>query len=206
MKNTSQVGLFKIVSESGIAAGVRRIEALTSTGAIEYYNDIEKRFIEAAKLAKTDPAKLSDKITSMMEEIKALQVENNSLKDKMAKAAASSADDAVVEVGDVKVLPMAVQGVDPNALRTLGDEYKEKLGKSVIIMASDMGGKVSLIVMASDDAVAAGVHAGNIIKAIAPIVGGGGGGRPNMAQAGGKDASKIQDALSAGVEEVRKQV
>ena len=204
--NTGVIGTFKIVSEQGIAAGVRRIEALTSVGAIEYYNDIEKRFIEAAKLAKTDPAKLSDKITSMMEEIKTLQAENNSLKDKMAKAAASSADDAVVEVGDIKVLPMAVQGVDPNALRTLGDDYKAKLGKSVIIMASDMGGKVSLIVMASDDAVAAGVHAGNIIKAIAPIVGGGGGGRPNMAQAGGKDASKIQDALNAGVEEVRKQV
>ena len=204
--HTAVIGTFKIVSEQGIAAGVRRIEALTSAGAIDYYNDIERRLVEAAKLAKTEPAKLSEKIASMMEEIKALQSENNSLKDKMAKAAASSADDAVVTVGDVKVLPLAVQGVDPNSLRTLGDDYKAKLGKSVIIMASDMGGKVSLIVMASDDAVAAGVHAGNIIKTIAPIVGGGGGGRPNMAQAGGKDASKISDALTAGVEEVKKQL
>ena len=150
--------------------------------------------------------KLTEKIASLMEEIKALQSENQSLKDKMAKAAASSAEDAVVEVGDIKVLPMAVQGVDPNALRNLGDEYKAKLGKSVVIMASDLGGKVSLVVMASDDAVADGVHAGNIIKTIAPIVGGGGGGRPNMAQAGGKDASKISDALNAGVDEVKKQV
>ena len=206
VKNTSVIGTFKIVSEAGVAAGVRRIEALTSKGAIEYYNDIESRLLEAAKLLKTEPVKLSDKIQALLDEVKALQSENNSLKDKIAKAAASNADDAVVEVGDIKVLPMAVQGIDPNALRTLGDDYKAKLGKAVIIMASDLGDKVSLIVMASDDAVASGVHAGNIIKKIAPIVGGGGGGRPNMAQAGGKDASKIADALNAGVEEVKNQL
>ena len=206
VKNTSVIGTFKIVSEAGVAAGVRRIEALTSTGAIEYYNDIESRLLEAAKLLKTEPVKVSDKIQALLDELKALQSENNSLKDKIAKAAASNADDAVVEVGDIKVLPMAVQGIDPNALRTLGDDYKAKLGKAVIIMASDLGDKVSLIVMASDDAVASGVHAGNIIKRIAPIVGGGGGGRPNMAQAGGKDASKIADALNAGVEEVKTQI
>lgn len=206
VKNTSVIGTFKIVSEAGVAAGVRRIEALTSTGAIEYYNDVESRLLEAAKLLKTEPVKLSDKIQALLDEVKALQSENISLKDKIAKAAASNADDAVVEVGDIKVLPMAVQGIDPNALRTLGDDYKAKLGKAVIIMASDLGDKVSLIVMASDDAVASGVHAGNIIKKIAPIVGGGGGGRPNMAQAGGKDASKIADALNAGVEEVKNQL
>ena len=206
VKNTSVIGTFKIVSEAGVAAGVRRIEALTSTGAIEYYNDIESRLLEAAKLLKTEPVKLTDKIQALLDEVKALQSENNSLKDKIAKAAASKADDCVVEVGDIKVLPMEVQGIDPNALRTLGDDYKAKLGKAVIIMASDLGDKVSLIVMASDDAVASGVHAGNIIKKIAPIVGGGGGGRPNMAQAGGKDASKIADALNAGVEEVKNQL
>ena len=206
VSNTGAIGTFKILSETGIAAGVRRIEALTSEEAAAYYADIEARLIEAAKLAKTEPAKLCDKIKSLMDEIKALQSENESLKDKIAKAAASSAEDAVVEINGVKVLPMAVQGVDPNALRTLGDDYKAKLGNAVVIMASDMGGKVSLIVMASDEAVSSGVHAGNIIKAIAPIVGGGGGGRPNMAQAGGKDASKIQDALNAGVEEVKKQI
>ena len=204
--HTSVIGTFKIISEQGIAAGVRRIEALTADGAAAYYADIEARLLEAAKAAKTEPMKLTEKIASLMDEIKALQSENQSLKDKMAKAAASSAEDSVVEIGDVKVLPMGVQGVDPNALRNLGDEYKAKLGKAVVIMASDLGEKVSLVVMASDDAVKAGVHAGNVIKAIAPIVGGGGGGRPNMAQAGGKDASKIQDALNAGVEEVRKQI
>ncbi|MBR6402585.1 MAG: alanine--tRNA ligase [Eubacterium sp.] len=204
--HTGVIGTFKIVSEQGIAAGVRRIEALTSVGAAEYFADVEDKLIQAAKLAKTEPAKLADKITSMLEEIKALRAENSSLKDKIAKAAAGSAEDSVVEVGDIKILPMAVQGVDPNALRTLGDDYKEKLGNAVIIMASDLGDKVSLIVMASDSAVKSGIHAGNIIKTIAPIVGGGGGGRPNMAQAGGKDASKIQDALTAGVEEAKKQI
>ncbi len=204
--HTSVIGSFKITSESGVAAGVRRIEALTSDGAAKYFADIEYRFNEAAKIVKTDPAKLLDRLSAMMEEIKSLQSENQSLKDKMAKAEASSAESEVVEVGDIKVLPLILKGVDMNAMRTLGDDYKAKLGKSAIIMASDLGDKVSLIVMASDDAVASGVHAGNVIKTIAPIVGGGGGGRPNMAQAGGKDSSKIADAVAAGVEEVKKQV
>ncbi|MBP3234891.1 MAG: alanine--tRNA ligase [Eubacterium sp.] len=203
---TSVIGSFKITSESGVAAGVRRIEALTSDGAAKYFADIEDRFNEAAKIVKTDPAKLLDRLSAMMEEIKSLQSENQSLKDKMAKAEASSAESEVVEVGDIKVLPLILKGVDMNAMRTLGDDYKAKLGKSAIIMASDLGDKVSLIVMASDDAVASGVHAGNVIKTIAPIVGGGGGGRPNMAQAGGKDSAKIADAVAAGVEEVKKQV
>ena len=206
VSNTSEIGAFKIISESGIAAGVRRIEAVTSLGAWGSFAHSESLLKESAKLAKTEKEKLPERIKAMQEEIKKLQSENESLKSKMAKAAASSAEDAVVDVNGVKVLPMYVQGVDPNALRNLGDDYKAKLGNAVVIMASDMGGKVSLIVMASDDAVSAGVHSGNIIKAIAPIVGGGGGGRPNMAQAGGKDASKIQDALNAGVEEVKKQI
>ena len=125
------------------------------------------------------------------------------LKDKIAKDAAGDSLANAVSVGDTKVLKVALKDADVNSMRNLGDEYKAKLGKSVVIIASDNGDKVNLLVMASDDAVSAGVHAGNIIKKIAPIVGGGGGGRPNMAQAGGKDASKIEDALSAGVEEVK---
>jgi len=204
--HTGVIGAFKIVSEAGVASGVRRIEALTSKGAAKYYEDLEAKLVKAAEIVKADPSKLLDRLTSLMEEVKALNSENQKLKDKMAKDAAANAADNVVEIGDIKALPMAVQGVDPNALRTLGDDYKAKLQNAVIIMASDLGDKVSLIVMASDEAVKAGVHAGNIIKKIAPIVGGGGGGRPNMAQAGGKDASKIQDALAAGVEEVKAQI
>ena len=108
-----------------------------------------------------------------------------------------------VKVGDTSILSLALSGADVASMRNLGDDYKAKLGNSVIIMASDADGKVSLLVMASDDAVASGIHAGNIIKKIAPVVGGGGGGRPNMAQAGGKDASKIDEALKLGVEEAK---
>ena len=204
--HTGVINTFKIVSEQGIAAGVRRIEALTGAGAMNYYKDIEATLIHAAAAAKSEPSKLADKIQGLMEEIKALQSENQSLKDKMAKAAAADVMNDVVEANGVKILPIKLSSVDANAMRTLGDDMKQKLGKSVVIIASDNDGKVSLLVMASDDAVAAGIHAGNIIKAIAPIVGGGGGGRPNMAQAGGKDASGIDNALAAGVETAKGQL
>ncbi len=204
--HTGVINTFKIVSEQGIAAGVRRIEALTGAGAMNYYKDIEATLIHAAAAAKSEPSKLADKIQALMEEIKALQSENQSLKDKMAKAAAADVMNDVVEANGVKILPIKLSSVDANAMRTLGDDMKQKLGKSVVIIASDNDGKVSLLVMASDDAVAAGIHAGNIIKAIAPIVGGGGGGRPNMAQAGGKDASGIDNALAEGVETAKGQL
>lgn len=204
--HTGVINTFKIVSEQGIAAGVRRIEALTGAGAMNYYKDIEATLIHAAAAAKSEPSKLADKIQTLMEEIKALQSENQSLKDKMAKAAAADVMNDVVEANGVKILPIKLSSVDANAMRTLGDDMKQKLGKSVVIIASDNDGKVSLLVMASDDAVAAGIHAGNIIKAIAPIVGGGGGGRPNMAQAGGKDASGIDNALAVGVETAKGQL
>ncbi|MCM1288344.1 MAG: alanine--tRNA ligase [Clostridium sp.] len=204
--NTNVIGSFKIVSEQGVAAGVRRIEALTSKGAIEYYNKLEEELNAAASAAKTEPAKLAEKITAMLAEIKSLQSENEKLKDKMAKSSVGDAMADAVEVSGIKILPVKVKDVDMNALRNLGDDFKAKLGSSVILLASDMGDKVNLIVMATDDAVAKGAHAGNIIKEIAPMVGGGGGGRPNMAQAGGKKPAKIDEALAAGVEKIKSQL
>ena len=156
---------------------------------------------QARAAANADPANLVEKIEGMLAEIKQLQSENQKLKDKMAKAAVGDVLSDVVSVGDYKVLPVSVSGVDMNALRNLGDEMKTKIASGVVILASDMGDKVNLIVMATDDAVKAGAHAGNIIKKIAPMVGGGGGGRPNMAQAGGKNPAGIKDALEAGVKE-----
>lgn len=206
VSNTNVIGSFKIVSEQGVAAGVRRIEALTSKGAIEYYNRLEEELVAAANAAKTEPAKLAEKITSMLAEMKSLQSENQKLKDKMAKSSVGDAMADAVEASGIKILPVKVKDVDMNALRTLGDDFKAKLGSSVIILASDMGDKVNLIVMATDDAVAKGAHAGNIIKEIAPMVGGGGGGRPNMAQAGGKNPAGIDEALLAGVEKVKAQL
>ena len=206
VSNTNVIGSFKIVSEQGVAAGVRRIEALTSKGAIDYYNRLEEELVAAANAAKTEPAKLAEKITSMLAEIKSLQSENQKLKDKMAKSSVGDAMADAVEASGIKILPVKVKDVDMNALRTLGDDFKAKLGSSVILLASDMGDKVNLIVMATDDAVAKGAHAGNIIKEIAPMVGGGGGGRPNMAQAGGKNPAGIDEALLAGVEKVKGQL
>ena len=204
--NTGVIGTFKIISEQGVAAGVRRIEALTSKGAFDYYKKLEDELHAASVAAKTEPSKLTEKIEAMLAEIKALNAENQKLKDKMAKESVGDVMSNAVEIGSYKVLPVNVSGIDMNALRNLGDDLKAKIGSGVVILASDMDGKVNLIVMATDDAVSAGAHAGNIVKKIAPMVGGGGGGRPNMAQAGGKNPSGIADALSAGIDEAKTQL
>ena len=131
-----------------------------------------------------------------MAEVKALQSENESLKSKAAKDALGDVMDQVTEVKGTKLLAVSVSGVDMNGLRDLGDQLKEKLGEGVIVLASENDGKVNLVAMATDGAMKAGAHAGNLIKAIAGKVGGGGGGRPNMAQAGGKNPAGIADALA----------
>ncbi len=204
--HTGLIGTFKILSEQGISAGVRRIEALTGEGAFAYYKEIEAKLQQAAAAAKTEPDRLVERIEGLLEEVKKLTQENQKLKAEAAKSAASDVMGNVVKEGDLSILPVSLTDVDMNELRNLGDEFKAKLGKSVVILASNAGGKVNLLVMASDDAVASGIHAGNIVKKIAPMVGGGGGGRPNMAQAGGKDASGIDAALAAGVEEAKSQL
>lgn len=195
--NTGTIALFKIVSETGIAAGVRRIEALTGNGVVNFYKDIEDKLYEAAKTAKAEPAQLSKKIASMNDEIKALQNENEKLKNKLAKDSLGDVLSDVKVIKDVRFLAVKVAELDMNALRTLGDQLKDKLGSGVILMASSQGtDKVNIIAMATDDAITKGAHAGNLIKEIASIVGGGGGGRPNMAQAGGKNPSGIDDMLA----------
>jgi alanyl-tRNA synthetase len=196
VKNTADITAFKILSESGVAAGVRRIEALTGDNVLSYYAKLEEELQAAAKAAKTTPANLVDRIEKMNAEIKALQSENESLKSKAAKDALGDVMDQIVEVKGVKLLATSVSGVDMNGLRDLGDQLKGKLGEGVVVLASDCDGKVNLIAMATDGAQKAGAHAGNLIKAIAGKVGGGGGGRPNMAQAGGKNPSGIPDAIA----------
>ena len=196
VKNTADIIAFKIISESGVAAGVRRIEALTGSNVFAYYRREEEELLAAAKAAKTTPAGLAEKIAHMQEQIKALQSENESLKSKAAKEALGDVMDQVTEVGGVKLLAASVPGVDMNGLRELGDQLKEKLGEGVVVLASEADGKVSLVAMATDGAMAKGAHAGNLIKAIAGKVGGGGGGRPNMAQAGGKNPAGIPEAVA----------
>ncbi|MBE5827737.1 MAG: alanine--tRNA ligase [Butyrivibrio sp.] len=196
VSNTSHVGIFKIVSESGVAAGVRRIEALTGSNARNYYKNVETRLEDAAKALKTNPADVTAQIKKLQEELKALKSENESLKSKEAKAALGDVTDQVEEVKGVKLLAVSLKGVDMNGLRDLGDQLKAKIGEGVVVLISEADGKVNLVTMATDEAMAKGAHAGNLVKAIAPMVGGGGGGRPNMAQAGGKNPAGIADALA----------
>ena len=196
VKNTGEISAFKIISESGVAAGVRRIEAITGDNVFAYYAKLEDELNQAAKVVKSTPANLVDRLEHLMAELKALQSENESLKSKAAKDALGDVMDQVAEVKGVKLLATSVDGVDMNGLRDLGDQLKEKLGDGVVVIASSCDGKVNLIAMATDNAMAAGAHAGNLIKAIASKVGGGGGGRPNMAQAGGKNPAGIPDAIA----------
>ncbi len=206
VKNTSEIMAFKIISETGVAAGVRRIEALTSDGLMKYYAQIEETLKNAAHLVKTTPENLADKITHLMAENKALHGEVESLKSKMAQEAAGDVMDQVKDVKGVKLLAAQLDGIDMNGLRDLGDQLKAKLGDGVVVLASANDGKVSLMVTATDGAMKQGAHAGNLVKAIAGYVGGGGGGRPNMAQAGGKDPAGIPDALAKAAEVLESQI
>ena len=196
VKNTGNIGSFKILSESGVAAGVRRIEAVTGSNVTAYYQNLEAQLHEAAKTLKTNPANLVERCEHLMAEMKALQSENEALKSKAAKDALGDVMDQVQDVKGVKLLASKVAGVDMNGLRELGDQLKEKLGDGVVVLISEKEGKVNLIAMATDGAMAKGAHAGNLIKGIAALVGGGGGGRPNMAQAGGKNPAGIDDAIA----------
>ena len=198
--STGKIMLFKIVSESGISAGVRRIEALTGNGVLAYYKAQEELLANASRALKTSPAELCDKIAHLQAELKALQSENESLKSKLAQGALGDVMDQVREVKGVKLLAARVEGVDMNELRDLGDQLKEKLGEGVVLLVASNGPKVNLLSMATEGAQKVGAHAGNLIKAAAAIVGGGGGGRPGMAQAGGKNPEKAQDAVDAAAD------
>lgn len=206
VKNTSEIMAFKIISESGVAAGVRRIEALTSDGLMKYYAQIEEKLKNAAHLLKATPDNLADKITHMIAENKSLHSEVESLKNKMAQDAAGAVLDQVKKVKGIKLLAAQLDGVDMNGLRDLGDQFKAKLGEGVVVLASGNDGKVSLMATATDGAMKQGAHAGNLVKAIAGCVGGGGGGRPNMAQAGGKNPAGIPDALAKAAEVLESQI
>lgn len=195
--NTGEVRLFKIVSESGVAAGVRRIEALTGNGVMEYYGKLEQELAEAATIVKTAPTELLARLSHLMAELKTLHSENESLKSKAAKDALGDVMDQVQDVKGVKLLAVKVADVDMNGLRELGDQLKGKLIDGVVVLLSEKEGKVNLIAMATDGAMAKGAHAGNLIKGIASLVGGGGGGRPNMAQAGGKNPAGMDEAITA---------
>lgn len=204
--HTGEIASFKILSESGVAAGVRRIEAITGNNVTAYYQEMEERLNAVARVLKTSPATLLDRAEHLMAEMKVLQSENESLKSKAAKDALGDVMNQVKEVKGVKLLAASVAGVDMNGLRDLGDQLKAKIGEGVIVLISDCDGKVNMVVMATQGAMDKGAHAGNLIKGIAALVGGGGGGRPNMAQAGGKNPAGIPDAIAKCEEVLAAQV
>lgn len=206
VSNTREIVYFKIVSESGIAAGVRRIEAHTSVGLIDILNNSDRTVKNLSRLLKSTPADIEDRVMRLMDEIKELKRENEKMKSAIARDAAGDVNAEAVDVSGISVITKQIDDVEINDLRSLGDDMKNKLGECVIVLASVKDGKVGLMATATEKAMEKGAHAGNLIKKIAPVVNGGGGGRPNMAQAGGKDPSKVGEALDMAMEEIRSQL
>ncbi|MBR1873903.1 MAG: alanine--tRNA ligase [Eubacterium sp.] len=206
VSNTREIVYFKIVSESGIAAGVRRIEAHTSVGLIDILNNSDRTVKNLSRLLKSTPADIEDRVMRLVDEIKELKRENEKMKSAIARDAAGDVNAEAVDVSGISVITKQIDDVEINDLRSLGDDMKNKLGECVIVLASVKDGKVGLMATATEKAMEKGAHAGNLIKKIAPVVNGGGGGRPNMAQAGGKDPSKVGEALDMAMEEIRSQL
>ncbi len=197
--NTGVIRAFKIVSESGIAAGVRRIEALTADAVFEYYESVEKQLEDIAALLKAQPAMVGERIEKLLAEMKEVKSENESLKNKLASSSLGDVKSNIKDVKGISLLAMKAENVDAGGLRNLADQLKEEVDGGVLVLACENDGKVNLITAAGDKAMKAGAHAGKLIKEIASLVGGGGGGRPNMAQAGGKNPAGIEAALEKAV-------
>ena len=206
VSNTADIKNFKILSESGVAAGVRRIEALTGSNVIRYYREMEQEVTAAASLLKTSRTDILDKIASLQSELKEAHAQIESLKSEAAKSAMGDVSDQIKEIGGVRFIAARMEGVDANGLRELGDSLKAKIGEGVIVLASVIDGKVQLMATVTDGVQKKGAHAGNLIKGIAKLVGGGGGGRPNMAMAGGKDASGVDAALAEAEKVLAQQI
>ncbi len=206
VKNTSNIGLFKITSEAGIAAGVRRIEAITGTGVYDYLNHMEDQIEEVSNVLKTNKENLLDRVKSLTDDLKEKDREINSLKGKMATNIADDILSSKVMVDDVALITYKVNDLDMNSLRNLGDEIRNRLGSGVVVLASVLKDKISFVTMVTKDLNKEGISAGNIIKEVAKATGGSGGGRPDMAQAGGKDIDKIEEALEMVPELIKAQV
>lgn len=205
VKNTSAIGLFKILSESSAAAGIRRIEAITGTGILKYLAEKEALIAEVGAALKCAPSEAVSKIEAMQNDNKTLAKEIEALKEKMAGSGIDDMKNSAVEINGIKVITGKFRDADVNTLRKVGDTMKDAFECEVCITASESDGKVSLVCSANKAAVAKGIHCGMIIKSIASHVGGSGGGRPDSAQAGGKDASGIDAALKAAAEVVSEQ-
>ena len=200
LKNSAQAGSFKLISESGVSAGVRRIEALTGTAVLDYYAEKESETRQLLALLKTTPNNLQSRVKAIIDENRTMSKEIDSLKAKLSGGLIDDIIASAVDMDGIKFVGAEVKGLDINGMRDMGDKLRDRLSDCVIVLAGSEGGKVTFVAMCSDNAVKRGAKAGDIVKAAAAVCGGGGGGRPNMAQAGGKDASKIPDALKKAEE------
>ena len=206
LKNTAQAGLVKVLGESGVAAGVRRLEALTGEAAIRYYSEKENTLNEVAHALKAAPNDSLKKVESLGQELRSAEKEIEQLRNKLVKGETEDILAKAVDVKGVKVVTARFDTLDMEGLRNTGDMLKNKIESGVIVLGSSYGDKVSFIVTATKDVMARGIHSGNIIKEVAKIAGGGGGGRPDMAQAGAKDLSKINEALKTAISVIDAQI
>ena len=197
LDNTAKVGLFRIKSEGSVASGVRRIEAITGKQTLAEIRRNQERIVRVAQMLKTTQAELESKLEAQIGELKDIKAKLEKFKEEASLGEARSFLTAAKTVGSLKVITAQRDGMDPNAMRKLGDFLRDKEPGVVGVLASVHDGKVMLLAVCGKDAVAKGVKAGDIIKAIAPICGGKGGGKPDSAMGGGTEVSKVDDALAA---------
>ena len=195
--SSAHLGVFKIVSEGSVASGVRRVEAVTAEGALEHIASQEEALLEAARRLEVGPWEVPGQLDKLMRTVKELEREVTRLKARLAGAFVDGLAAQADEVDGIKIVTAGVDGLDRDGLRSLGDRLKERLGESVVVLASAAGGSVQMVAMATPGAVARGISAREVVRNAATIVGGGGGGSERMAQAGGKDPSRLEEALRA---------
>lgn len=206
VNTTAEIGLFRIIAEGGIGSGLRRIEAVTGYGAIEYVNSRERLLSEAASVLKTRPDELSVRAESIMGRVKELEKEVEKLLDKVAQSAVDELLAGKQDIKGIQVVAGRVEAADMDGLRNIADLVRDKLVSGVVILGAVTGDKVNFVAMATKDAITKGVHAGNAVKEAAKVAGGGGGGRPDMAQAGGKVPEKLESALQAAIDAIGMQI
>jgi alanyl-tRNA synthetase len=206
VSNTAEIGAFKVISESGVASGVRRIEAVSGPAILDYLNVRDKVVKDLSERFKVKPEELPDRITILQNELKTTQKELETVKSQLAIAKSDSLLETVESVGDYKILVAKMEGVDPESLKTAAERLLQKLGNSAAVVLGSVPeeGKVSLVAAFSSEVNKKGLQAGKFVGIIAKICGGGGGGRPNLAQAGGRDASKLPEALETAKSELQK--
>ncbi|MCX7781488.1 MAG: alanine--tRNA ligase [Negativicutes bacterium] len=206
VNNTAEIGLFKIVSEAGIGAGIRRIEAVTGKGALQYIKEQEAILSAAATALKTRPEEVPAKVEGLLVHLKEMEKEIAALNTKLAKSAVNELLENKMEFGGVDIIAGQVEATDMDTLRQTADMLRDRLDVGIVFLGAVNQDKVNFVAMATSSAVAKGIHAGNIVKEAAKVAGGGGGGRPEMAQAGGRDTAKITEAIQAAIEVAKKQI